>query len=357
MTPQPPTGAGWGMGLVVAAVALAAPGPAYAAIDLYFETRQGRGQDGGPGLVEGRIHATNFDGTVIGPSGCNPVLDCRTGPNTMLRVERGGQIVAQDGPSPKPGVFITPQAGDMVHLGVGASESVVTYNGRPAIDGDCLPSVDHSVSGSFSAVQGATVQVNGAGNPGVNGQQATEAATVTTTSDRFTASFGHELRPPLTIVEQYGIPGADGATITVHAQRSILGGCDTKLVPIRVTKLATPDPVRVKADGRFAFGRRVKCPAELPFCRISADTYVARNSGNTGPKLGRLRYSVPAGSSAMAKARLGPSALRKLKRGGKTKVYVLLIVRPPAERTPGLQAPEQKSVVRVTVAAPRKRAS
>lgn len=324
--------------VIWSALASAVPGTASAAIDVYFQTTQYIGS------VEGSIVVTNFEG-VYGPSGCNAsVADCRYGPPTTLQVERGGQIVASagptsSGPASRLAVRITPLAGDVIHIAANGSEkAVVHYDGRPTIDNDCLVDFSRTVAGSFTTVPGVTLEASQGGQAG---QMSENHGTVTVSSDRYSAAFGL-VKPSVEISEAYSVAGTDGSAIGVHSQRYMGASCPTRTVKITITSTRTPPHIRVGPGGLFLIGRRVTCPAELSHCRIQVNTLIRHSSKSRS-------YEIPGGSSAPARARLYPEALRTLKRAGHLKVRVGVVAASPENPTPGISAKLASSQTTVTL--------
>jgi hypothetical protein len=320
--------------LVAVLVLLSAPAQALATLDVYFETEHYRGSYG----LHGLIRAENFE-FVMGPNSCNAaVADCRSGPPTTLSLERGGQVVATSQPSARPALAEIPQPGDVVHIAVnGAERGAVSYDGRPSFDGDCSPA-GASVSGPLPA--GVAVEVRRAESVGAQG----EAGSVTTAGERFTAAFSGPLGgTPVQVTGNGAAPAADGGTIGVHVRNWTAISCaegagPQKLVHLDISGHKSLRAVRVDRHGRFVLPRRASCPAELPSCRMLVDVHALRPDGDAGRRIARLRYVVAGGTNARVHGRLGAAASAALHRRGHRRVEFSIVIRPPVQIPPGIDA-------------------
>ena len=325
---------------VAVVLLLSAPAGASAALDVYFQVYS---YDSG---MRGQILATNFE-SVAGPGLCNPAggADCRTGPPTTLSLERGGQIVAASLPNPpltysiyfaRPVITgVVPQAGDRVHvIADGVERAVIDYDGLPSVDGDCSP-------------EGATV--TGALTPGASLEAerptagAPDKATVSSAGGRYTATFPRALRGSAILLNSHTTALAlDGSPVGVHVLRSTGVSCARGAGPLTQVKLGiSRDKLRkvpVDRRSRYELTTRLRCPPELPTCRVTSGALAIKRNGDIGRSLGTMTYSVPGGTNRRMHGKLKPRALAALRRTGRRRVQFLIVIRPPAKLPEGIGA-------------------
>ena len=341
-------GRAWRLLLVVIVLVGALPAQAGAAIDLYFQTSQYL-----TGTGSGQIFATNLE-WMAGPGLCSPSggADCRGGPPTSLRVERDGQVFTSMGSSfwyeqARPIVPVAPRAGDVVRVLVeGVEKAVVTFDGRPTLDGNCVPPGGERVfRGSFDPA--ATLEVTRQEYPG-----SPERAAVTIVGDRYEATFAQPSGSFLVIASHGTAPKADGGTIGVHS--TLTPGrppCPVAQIKTSIKPPARRTAVRVRRDGRFRLGHRPVCPAALTSCQVEVKV---EPYGAVPRLLGLRRYKVEGGSSLRARGRLRRSALARLRRVGRLKVFAeIAIGAPPTKVPPFVQGKPSGKVAVVTLLAPR----
>jgi hypothetical protein len=315
---------------------------------LYFQTSQ----SGGTTTI-GQILATNFE-SVAGPGLCNPSggLTCQYGPPTSLRVERDGQVFTST-PSTfwydqaRPTVPVAPRAGDVVRVLVeGQEKAVVAFDGRPTLDGNCMPPGGERVfRGSFNPA--ATLEVTRE-----QYQAPPVPAELSVVGDRYEATFAQPSGTSLVIATHGTAPKTDGGTIGVHSTlRAHRPPCPVTEIKTSIKPPARRRAIRVRADRRFRLGHRPVCPQALPACRVEVKV---EPYGALPRLLGLRRYKVEGGSSARARGRLRRSALARLRRAGRLKVIATIAIgAPPTKVPPFVQGKPTGKVAVVTLLAPR----
>jgi hypothetical protein len=221
-----------------------------------------------------------------------------------------------------------PQPGDLLHVAVdGADRAVIPFDGRPTIDGGCSPQGD-TVTGAVTP--GATLVLQ-------------QASTVTIDGDRYTATFPRPLRGSGIMVTGHSTaPALDGSPVAVQVRRTTSVSCALGTEPLKNVKLGiSRDKLRrvpVDRRGRFELTTRLRCPPELPTCRVTSGAVTLKRNGDLGRSLGIITYSVPGGTNRRMRGQLKPRALAALRRSGQQSVQFVIVIRPPATLPRGIGA-------------------
>jgi hypothetical protein len=201
----------------------------------------------------------------------------------------------------RPTVPVAPRAGDVVRVLVeGQEKAVVAFDGRPTLDGNCMPPGGERVfRGSFNPA--ATLEVTRE-----QYQAPPVPAELSVVGDRYEATFAQPSGTSLVIATHGTAPKTDGGTIGVHSTlRAHRPPCPVTEIKTSIKPPARRRAIRVRADRRFRLGHRPVCPQALPACRVEVKV---EPYGALPRLLGLRRYKVEGGSSARARGRLRRTA-------------------------------------------------
>ena len=203
----------------------------------------------------------------------------------------------------------------------GAEKAALAYDGRPTLDGGCVPDAADVLQGTFTP--GATLTASR--TTGGPGSATVATGTVTAAGDAYSAQFGdHGVRgAPFTITSSRVVSGVGFHVTLYDAVPCSEGTGPQTTVHPRITGRKHLTRVRVDRHGRFTLARRARCTKPLISCRVAV-----RAETRKGRSLGNLVTTVPGGSNRLVHGRLSRRGLAALHRTGRLPVDFSVVISP-----------------------------